>query len=192
MILVRFYLKGLAANAAGVKDEVEIITVPGILPWGPPIVPDPNYYLDPNNWQRWDCDEFSIFYDDFDRDSWLDEDDKCPAIANPGQQDVGGITIAPPDGIGDACQCGDVNNSGHVNATDGLIINQASLNIGVFSVTNGATVSKTNAPFFLHGKCDVNASLACTSTDGLIVNRVSLGLDPPSSIVNACAGEVLP
>jgi hypothetical protein len=35
--------------------------------------------------------------------------DNCPFAYNPTQSDLGGIlSLAPPDGVGDACQCGDV------------------------------------------------------------------------------------
>ena len=44
--------------------------------------------------------------------------DNCPDVENPFQEDVGSIGTNPPDGIGDACQCGDVNKNGIVTADD--------------------------------------------------------------------------
>ena len=36
-------------------------------------------------------------------------DDNCPAVANLGQADAGGLQGPVPDGDGDACQCGDAS-----------------------------------------------------------------------------------
>jgi subtilisin family serine protease len=95
-------------------------------------------------------------------------DDNCPLVPNAGQQGVGGIGAAPTDGIGNACQCGDVSANGIVSGTDSLRINQAVLNLFPMIGTNGAIVSRRDAsPFFLVGRCDVDASVggACTATD---------------------------
>ncbi len=195
LVLVRFHLKGIAANATGQRDEVEVISVPTLFqsPWGlPPTVPPTS---PAPSWRKL-CSQFSIFYEDFDRDTKLDHQDNCPSFPNPGQQDNGGKVPQPPlvtlpDGIGDACQCGDVSNNGQTTSTDALHINQALQNIGVFSVTNGGTVSKTDAaPYFLLGKCDVGGLPDCTSTDSLLINRAALDLPP--GIAQKCKGEVLP
>jgi hypothetical protein len=45
-------------------------------------------------------------------------DDNCPAVANLGQADSGGLQGPVPDGDGDACQCGDASGDGLVNAAD--------------------------------------------------------------------------
>ena len=45
-------------------------------------------------------------------------DDNCPGEPNPSQLDTGRVGPGGGDGIGDACQCGDVNNNGSVTATD--------------------------------------------------------------------------
>jgi hypothetical protein len=37
---------------------------------------------------------------------------------NPGQQDRGGLRISQEDGTGDACQCGDLDGDGRVDAVD--------------------------------------------------------------------------
>jgi hypothetical protein len=54
---------------------------------------------------------------DSDGDGHDDATDKCPFTPNPDQLDRGGIGPTP-DGIGDACQCGDVNGGGVVNVLD--------------------------------------------------------------------------
>jgi hypothetical protein len=47
--------------------------------------------------------------------------DNCPWAANPGQGDSGGVgTGSAPDGIGDVCQCGDVDDNGTVEDVDVL------------------------------------------------------------------------
>ena len=49
-------------------------------------------------------------------------DDNCPAIYNPLQNDSGGVG-GPADGIGDACQCGDVaGNNGSVDILDWVVL----------------------------------------------------------------------
>jgi hypothetical protein len=64
-------------------------------------------------------DEVSGIPTDADGDSFPWSVDDCPYIANPSQSDVGGVKPgSPPDGIGDACQCGEVNNDGRVLASD--------------------------------------------------------------------------
>jgi len=55
---------------------------------------------------------------DTDGDVWLDGSDNCPVTANPTQSDIGGVLGEPPDGVGDACQCGDVDDSGIVDHDD--------------------------------------------------------------------------
>ena len=66
---------------------------------------------------------------DVDSDGIANAADDCPFVANPRQQDVGGLGAASaPDGIGDACQCGDVNGSGRVDAADVTAIRQSLAN----------------------------------------------------------------
>ncbi len=44
--------------------------------------------------------------------------DNCRFTFNPGQEDTAGILTATPDGIGNACQCGDVDDDGDVDDFD--------------------------------------------------------------------------
>ena len=53
-----------------------------------------------------------LYGPDLDRDGWLDESDNCPATKNALQTDSNG------DGVGDLCQCGDVNGDGAISALD--------------------------------------------------------------------------
>ena len=56
---------------------------------------------------------------DLDGDGIADVSDNCPHTANPSQSDVAGIgTGSDPDGVGDACQCGDLDADGAVTSGD--------------------------------------------------------------------------
>ncbi len=48
-------------------------------------------------------------------------DDNCQFTMNADQLDQGALLGAAPDGIGDACQCGDVDDTGRVSADDVLV-----------------------------------------------------------------------
>jgi hypothetical protein len=53
-----------------------------------------------------------------DPDDFGDACDNCDGVENPDQLDSGGLLGPVPDGLGDACQCGDANGDGLVNAAD--------------------------------------------------------------------------
>jgi lysophospholipase L1-like esterase len=55
---------------------------------------------------------------DADGDGVPDASDNCVHTPNPGQEDVAGLFGPPADGIGDACQCGDVNDDGAIDLLD--------------------------------------------------------------------------
>ena len=55
---------------------------------------------------------------DFDADGIEDALDNCPTLANSGQADRGAIGTPGADGVGDACQCGDVSDDGRVDTAD--------------------------------------------------------------------------
>jgi hypothetical protein len=55
---------------------------------------------------------------DTDGDGRRDALDNCPTRANPGQDDRGAVGTSQPDGIGDACQCGDLDGDGRVDLVD--------------------------------------------------------------------------
>ena len=79
----------------------------------------------------------------------LDCDDSCPNVRNVSQRDTDG------NGVGDACQCGDVNCDGMTNVADALKIARGQL----FS----------SDPDF--GKCDVNGDALCNVADALAIAR---------------------
>ena len=55
---------------------------------------------------------------DADADGVPDGIDNCVYSANPLQEDFAGLYGPPGDGIGDACQCGDVNSDGAIDLLD--------------------------------------------------------------------------
>ena len=60
--------------------------------------------------------------------------DNCPFVANADQSDVGGVGLSGPDGIGDVCQCGEVDGDGWVRASD-----LAAIRAGLAGATGGVT-----------------------------------------------------
>jgi hypothetical protein len=103
--------------------------------------------------------------------------DNCPSTANPGQEDDGGFNTGVPDGIGNACQCGDVNGDGSVNNTDGTIIKRCVLGL---SPCEGGGPELLPSP----GNCDVNGDGVCNTTDGTIVKRNVVGLSPADVVIS--------
>ena len=56
---------------------------------------------------------------DSDGDGSTDDQDNCRLAFNADQADSGGVGAgSPPDGIGDACQCGDVSRDGQISLVD--------------------------------------------------------------------------
>jgi len=104
---------------------------------------------------------------DTDGDGVLDNVDNCKYEPNADQKDSGGVapTDATPDGIGDACQCGDANGDGKVSTTDATILKRRDLGF-------------TPPAAFSLRKCNVNATgsnTSCTTGDATLIVRRSLG-----------------
>jgi len=111
---------------------------------------------------------------DTDGDGVPDAVDNCPYTPNPGQEDTGGIgSGSAPDGIGDACQCGDVNGNGQVTLGDSVIILRSLL------IPPTATQTKPEL-------CDVGGSAGCTLADSVIILRANL-TPPTATILQNCA-----
>jgi len=62
---------------------------------------------------------------DSDADGVPDATDNCPRTANASQGDGGGFGTTTPDGVGSACQCGDINGDNSVDASDGSWLRNA-------------------------------------------------------------------
>jgi len=116
---------------------------------------------------------------DTDGDGIPDVSDNCPFAPNPTQTDSGGINTTVPDGIGDACQCGDVTGDGIVNIGDKTILSKSLAGLPpYFSV--GAM------PGF--DKCDVNGDGVCNVADKTIISRALAALGP--GIQQKCTAAV--
>ena len=79
---------------------------------------------------------------------------------------------SPPDGIGDACQCGDVSGDGQISSVDASIIMRALMQPPL------ATLERPEL-------CDVGGSFDCTSADAAIVFR-ALMTPPLAAIEQQC------
>jgi hypothetical protein len=118
---------------------------------------------------------------DADGDGVADDVDDCPSAANPLQEDTGGVGAgSPPDGIGDACQCGDVNGDGRVTITDATLIARSQL------VPPTATLTRPEL-------CDVAGPLGpqtCTLADAVVVRRAVI--QPPTAAITQQCLPALP
>jgi hypothetical protein len=123
------------------------------------------------------CDTCSVEQlGDVDADQVCGSLDNCPYAANPGQQDAGGLATSTPDGVGDACQCGDVASSGVVDPAD----------VAAF---RGFLAQDPAAAYGGAAKCKVATDgLPCSILDVVILERA---LDPGGplgpGISQACA-----
>jgi hypothetical protein len=106
-------------------------------------------------------------------------DDNCRYWPNASQGDSGGIRAgSAPDGIGDACQCGDVNGDGRVTSADSAIILRSLL------VPPLAAMARPEL-------CDVGGAAGCTSADAAIVLRAQL-TPPLATIQQNCDPALMP
>jgi len=105
---------------------------------------------------------------DADADGVEDALDVCPLEPNPGQADAGGLgTASPPDGVGDACQCGDVSDDGHVDIADAFALREF--------------LAHPSTPLAAPQKCDVGgpgASGTCDVVDATLLRRALQGAQP--------------
>jgi hypothetical protein len=123
---------------------------------------------------------------DTDGDGIWDGDDNCPFFPNPGQEDSGGLNTIEPDGIGNACQCGDVNGNGSVSTTDATLIKRSVAGLSPYYSVEG---------MLFPGNCDVNGNGVCNTTDGTIVKRNAVRMSPCAPGVSvrhgSCDGPTL-
>jgi len=104
---------------------------------------------------------------DCDDDGIPDDVDNCPLVANTDQADSGGVNTTTPDGIGDACQCGDVTGNGIVNGQDANAIKRHGLG------------QEPNPTYRVPGNCDVTGNGQCNGQDGNAVRVVAIGRPYP-------------
>ena len=110
---------------------------------------------------------------DFDLDGVVDSEDNCINTPNPDQADNGGINTLVADGVGDACQCGDVNNNGRIDNTDAIILKRHVLGL---------------PPGIIESKCNVSIGENCDNTDAILIQRAILGFPP--GIASTCSAAI--
>lgn len=99
--------------------------------------------------------------------------DNCAFAANADQGDTGGVGVgSPPDGIGNACQCGDLNGDGRVSIGDAVVLQRSLLQPPT------ATPARLDL-------CDVGGSAGCSIADATLIRRALLS--PPTAFLTpAC------
>jgi len=108
-----------------------------------------------------------------DLDSFTNDRDDCPFTTNTDQADAGSVLAEPSDGIGNACQCGDTNDSGIVENGDVTALRSA--------LAGGPALSAAGT-----AKCRVETqSAACDVVDLAVLRRRLASLAP--GIQQACA-----
>ncbi len=115
----------------------------------------------------WISTVIDLSSEDTDRDGVANEFDNCPFKANADQADNGGLGFtSTPDGIGNACQCGDVTGEGQVNDTDAAFIKRHALGL--------------SAPLFLvPDNCDVTGDGTCNGSDATLIRHAAAGSVSP-------------
>ena len=95
---------------------------------------------------------------DSDGDGVGDYVDNCPYAFNPLQEDNGGFQTLTPDGIGDACQCGDMDGSGMVDFNDLVQLANA------LTFATGASFVNVVRPEL----CNITGNPACQEDDAYL------------------------
>jgi len=115
---------------------------------------------------------------DGDADGFGDACDRCPYASDPLQEDTGGTGAgSAPDGIGDACQCGDVTGDGRITLSDAVTVQRSLL------VPPTASLSRPQL-------CDVNGSGSCTLSDVVVIRRALL--QPPTQAIQPLCAPAAP
>ena len=106
--------------------------------------------------------------------------DNCPFAYNPTQSDLGGILSLAPDGVGDPCQCGDVNDDALVDGLD----------IGTYRA-GLAAIAPIGPPGLT--KCSVIAGPPqCTVRDVSVIARALAPVPYLPGIDQTCAATTAP
>lgn len=101
---------------------------------------------------------------DIDLDGVVDSLDNCPFVANADQLDSGGFNGAPgPDGRGDACECGDANGTGSVEADE--------LPVSDLQLLREYLVGMHPSSEELAAICSVSGDTTCDSADLVVLER---------------------
>lgn len=109
-------------------------------------------------------------------------DDNCPLAVNPGQADTGGLNQASsPDGTGDVCECGDVDDDGAILQSDVDVLRDFLAGLPSSPVTDKCNV--TGLP---------GSDPALCSVDDLVVLRRNLLVAPLAPALEPICGRALP
>lgn len=113
---------------------------------------------------------------DFDADGVADLDDDCPFTADPAQIDTAGLGAGSgPDGRGDPCQCGDLDQDGGVTQADLDVLRDPATDLAAYTE-----------------RCSVFASTLagteCDLVDAVVMKRALNGLT--GDFANVCAAAV--
>lgn len=99
-------------------------------------------------------------------------DDNCRYAPNADQGDVGGIGGATPDGVGDACQCGDVDADGRVDGSD-------------FTAFVHWLIGRRTPGTFQLDRCNLNAGESCNWIDLFRLRSAIRSDEPPDQFCAA-------
>lgn len=112
---------------------------------------------------------------DFDVDGVADGADNCPYVYNWDQSDSGGVLTPYPDGVGNACQCGDANETGRPDVGDVARLSRVLSGLG---------------PGLLSPeKCEIGSSTPCGPGDLALLREALAGMSPPLEQVCPAAFE---
>jgi hypothetical protein len=172
-------------NTPGSPPELSIAGVEG-LPNQPPILKavDSNSDFAPDGVSTLDVTllesaSSNASSEDTDNDTVRDEDDNCEFLANTTQDNTGGLLSAVGnDGIGDACQCGDLDFDGRMLAGGADLILLVDVLLGI-----------NTAPAVVDRASVVDGPIP-TIRDAVFLQRALDGNDP--GITQACEDGVLP
>jgi lysophospholipase L1-like esterase len=123
---------------------------------------------------------------DSDGDTVDDSIDNCVYTPNAGQEDEGGVGEAVPDGIGDACQCGDLNADGVADVLDAVLYER-------YLAALGPPVSAAATCSVIGGRIDCDRNDVVALRDGLVeltpgvsqVCEAATGLPPLPAQISA-------
>jgi len=107
---------------------------------------------------------------DVDLDGIGDASDVCPFEADPAQADSGGPDGATPNGVGDACECGDLGTDGQVDDGDVTLLRNWLARAG---------------PTPALQRCSVAGGIECDVVDATALRRARQALAP--GIAQVCA-----
>jgi hypothetical protein len=144
-----------------------------------PLIPNPGQADSDGNGVGDACDVCPVEQPDADADGICGSADNCPFAANASQLDGGGLGSATPDGIGDACQCGDLAPNGIIDAAD-----LAAYRTYLTQDPNTVVASPL---------CQLSASPGCSIVDEAVLARaLGAGGPYPPGIAQVCAAATGP